>query len=107
MSKEFVITSENFEAEVLKSSVPVLLDFWADWCNPCRMIAPFIEQIADEYQGKLKVGKINVDEQNSLAAQHTIVSIPTLIVYKDGKPVHQQSGALPKNEIEALIKNYL
>ncbi|MDR2211697.1 MAG: thioredoxin [Spirochaetaceae bacterium] len=107
MSNEITITGDNFDAEVVKSSVPVLLDFWASWCNPCRMIAPFIEQIANEYQGRLKVGKVNVDEQGDLAAQHGIVSIPTLAVYKDGKPAYQQAGALPKHEIEALIKNYL
>jgi thioredoxin 1 len=107
MSKEIIITNENFDSEVIRSAVPVLLDFWASWCSPCRMIAPFIEQIAGEYDGRLKVGKINVDEQAELAAQHNIVSIPTLAVYKGGKAVFQQSGALPKPGIEELIKKYL
>jgi thioredoxin 1 len=107
MSKEIVITGDNFDAEVVKSNVPVLLDFWASWCKPCLMIAPFLEQIAEEYDGKLKVGKVNVDEQGGIAAQHNIVSIPTLAVYKDGALALQQPGALPKNDIENLFKSYL
>jgi thioredoxin 1 len=107
MSKEVTITNDNFDAEVVKSSVPVLLDFWAAWCAPCRMIAPFIEQIADEYDGKLKVGKVNVDEQGDLAARHNISSIPTLAVYKNGEVAFQQPGALPKGQLESLVKNYL
>ncbi|MDR0598643.1 MAG: thioredoxin [Treponema sp.] len=107
MSKELIITSDNFDAEVLHSSVPVLLDFWASWCGPCRMIAPFIEQIAGEYEGRLKVGKINVDEQGELAQRHNVTSIPTLAVYRNGQAVFQQSGALPKNGIEELIKHHL
>ncbi|MDR2552124.1 MAG: thioredoxin [Treponema sp.] len=107
MSKEITITVDNFDAEVINSSLPVLLDFWAPWCNPCRMIAPFIEQIADEYADKLKVGKVNVDEQEALAARHNIISIPTLAVYKNGGLILQQPGALPKNEIESFIAGYL
>ncbi|MCL1815930.1 MAG: thioredoxin [Treponema sp.] len=107
MSKEITVTGANFYAEVINASVPVLLDFWAPWCNPCRMIAPFIEQVAREYEDRLKVGKINVDEENELAQKHNVVSIPTLMVYKDGKPVFTQAGALPKNEIEKLVKKYL
>ncbi|MDR2661783.1 MAG: thioredoxin [Treponema sp.] len=107
MSKEITITNDNFDAEVVRSSVPVLLDFWASWCAPCRMIAPFIEQIAGEYDGRLKVGKVNVDEQGDLAARHNISSIPTLAVYKNGEIAFQQPGALPKAELEKLVKNYL
>jgi thioredoxin 1 len=107
MSKEITITGNNFDAEVINASVPVLLDFWAPWCGPCRMIAPFIEQIADKFDGKLKVGKINVDEENSLAMRHSVVSIPTLAIYKNGELVFTQSGAQPKNEIENLVKKYL
>jgi thioredoxin 1 len=107
MSKEVIITEENFDAEVVNSSVPVLLDFWASWCGPCKMIAPFVEQIADEYDGKLKVGKINVDEQGGLAQKHGITSIPTLAIYQNGAVAFQQAGALPKPEIEKLVKQYL
>jgi thioredoxin 1 len=107
MGKEITITKENFDSEVLNSTVPVLLDFWASWCIPCKMIAPFIEQIAEKYDGKLKVGKIDVDGQGELAGKHGISSIPTLAVYKDGKAVFQQSGALPRSDIEELIKQYL
>ena len=107
MSKELTITGANFDSEVVKASVHVLLDFWAAWCAPCRMISPFIEQIADEYDGKLKVGKINVDEENDLAIKHNVASIPTLAIYKNGALVSIQSGAMPKNQIESFIKGHL
>jgi thioredoxin 1 len=101
------ITGENFEAEVLKSPIPVLLDFWADWCGPCRMIAPFLEQLGAEYDGQIRIGKVNVDEQAELATRHNVVSIPTLIVYKNGSIVQRQVGAAQKSRIEALFKEFL
>jgi len=101
------ITIGNFQSEVLDSSVPVLLDFWATWCGPCKMIGPLIDQLADEYSGRLKVGKVNVDENGALAEQHGIVSIPTLILYKDGALAGQKTGAAPKNDIVALFKNLI
>ena len=101
------ITSDNFETEVIQSPLPVLVDFWAPWCGPCKMIGPLLDQIADEYSGQIKVGKINVDEENALAEQHGIVSIPTLLLYKDGTLAAQKSGAAPKHDIEALFKNFI
>jgi thioredoxin 1 len=104
VSSEITITGGNFETEVLQSTVPVLIDFWASWCGPCKMIAPLIDQIAGEYAGRIKVGKVNVDEENELAGQHGIASIPTLILYKDGRVVGKKIGAVPRHDIEALIK---
>jgi thioredoxin 1 len=101
------ITTDNFEVEVLQSQLPVLLDFWAPWCGPCKMLEPVIDQIAGEYADQLKVGKVNVDENNALADQHGIASIPTLILYKDGAMTGQKSGAVPKNDIVALFKDLI
>ena len=107
MSSSITITKENFEAEVLRSPIPVLLDFWASWCGPCKMIGPVIDQIAEEYAGQIKVGKVNVDEENALAEKHGIISVPTLIVYKDGTLAGQKAGAAPKHDIESLFKNLI
>lgn len=100
---EITITSENFEQEVLKSDLPVLIDFWATWCGPCMMLAPIIEEIAEEYQGKIKVGKINVDEQGPLAMQFGIQSIPTLLYFKGGKLVDTKIGYCTKAQIEQMF----
>jgi len=101
------ITTDNFQSEVLESPVPVLLDFWAPWCGPCKVISPVIDQIGEDYTGRLKVGKVNVDEYGTLAEQHGIASIPTLIIYKDGKLAAQKNGAAPRDGIEALFKNLI
>ena len=100
---EITITNENFEQEVLKSDIPVLVDFWAVWCGPCQMVGPILSEIAEENEGKIKVGKVNVDEQPDLARQFGIMSIPTMIVFKDGEKVNQLVGAVPKEEILALL----
>ena len=107
MSKCVEINGENFESEVMQSSTPVFLDFWAAWCGPCRMVGPIVEQLAEEYDGQLKVGKINVDEETDLATRHNIVSIPALVVYDKGEIVNQTVGALPKPNMEALFKELL
>ena len=101
---EITVTKANFEAEVLKSEVPVLLDFWAPWCGPCRMLSPVLTEIAEETPGSLKIGKINVDEEMELAMQFGVTSIPLLVVMKDGKIANKALGYMPKAKIEALFK---
>ncbi|MBT3275893.1 MAG: thioredoxin [Spirochaetales bacterium] len=101
------MTAENFEEEVLKSDVPVLADFWAEWCVPCKMIAPVLEEIAGEQAGKLKIAKVNVDEQGDLAAQFGIVSIPSLLLFKGDEVVNKQVGAGSKDMIVNIYKDYL
>lgn len=98
------ITSKNFEQEVAKSDVPVLLDFWASWCGPCQMVSPIVDEVADEVQGKAKVGKINVDEEQELAQAFNVMSIPTLVVINNGKLVNQAVGVRSKEEILDMIK---
>ncbi len=96
------ITKDNFQTEVMESRVPVLLDFWASWCGPCRMVSPVVDEIADETQN-IKVGKINVDEQRELAAAFNIMSIPTLVVLKGGKVTNQAIGVRPKQQILSMF----
>ena len=101
---EITITKDNFEAEVTGSDIPVLVDFWATWCGPCQMVAPIVAEIAAEYEGKVKVGKVNVDEQPELAIQFGVMSIPTLILFKNGEAADQIIGFRPKTDIEAMLK---
>ena len=101
---EITLTASNFEEEVLKSDIPVLVDFWATWCGPCRMIAPVIAEIAEENEGKVKVGKVNVDEEATLAERYRVSSIPTVMVFRGGKLCGTTVGARPKSVFENMLK---
>lgn len=103
MMAVITLTKENFEAEALKANVPVLVDFWASWCGPCRMVSPIVDEIAEELDGKVKVGKVNVDEQRELAGEYGIMSIPTLMVVKNGEIVNTAVGVRPKNAILSML----
>jgi len=104
---EVQVNDSNFEQEVLGANIPVLVDFWAPWCMPCNMVAPIVEEIANEYHGKLKVCKINVDEAPNTAANYGIMSIPTIALFKNGEAVDKVIGALPKAEVETIIKPHI
>lgn len=104
---EVKVNDSNFKQEVLESDIPALVDFWAEWCMPCHMVAPVVEEIAREYQGKLKVCKVNVDEAPNIASSYGIMSIPTLAIFKNGEAVDKILGAVPKNELEAAIKPHI
>ena len=101
---EIKLTDQNFEQEVLHADMPVLVDFWASWCGPCQMLAPVIAEIAEEYAGKVKVGKVNVDEQPNLANRYGIASIPTVMLFKNGEVVSTSLGYRPKDELETMLK---
>jgi thioredoxin 1 len=107
MGAEVIVTNGTFEEEVLKSDIPVLTDFWAEWCVPCKMVSPVLEQMADEYKGKIKVASINVDEEGELASNFNIVSIPTILLFHQGNVVKQQIGAVPRKILEEMIKEYV
>lgn len=104
---EVKVTKQNFEVEVLQSELPVLVDFWATWCGPCMMLAPHLEEVAEEYAGKIKVGKVNVDEEMALAQQYRIASIPTMILFKAGEPVTVEIGYKNKAQLKALLDRYI
>jgi len=105
--KAVEITGTNFQTEVLKSDKPVLLDFWAEWCGPCKMIAPVVEELAEEYDGKLKVGKVDVDSNQQTSMQYGVRSIPTLLIFKGGRVVDQLVGAVPKRILAEKITKHL
>ena len=98
---EITLTDENFEAEVLKSDLPILVDFWAEWCGPCKAIEPVLKQLADEYEGKVRIGKLNVDNYSQLAQQYSVSSIPNMKIFKNGQIIDEMIGVTPKEEIKA------
>ena len=101
------LTNKNFDQEVKDSKIPVLVDFWAPWCGPCRAVAPAVAALADEYDGKLKVCKVNIDEESDLAGTYGVMSIPTFMIFKDGKAVETFVGGLSKSQLAAKIRPYL
>jgi thioredoxin 1 len=107
MSKPVEIEEAKFEEAVLKAEMPVLVDFWAPWCGPCRMVAPVVEELAEDYDGQVAFVKINVDDSPKIASQYGIMSIPTLMIFKDGKPVSNIIGFRPKNELKKSLEEAL
>ncbi len=107
MAKETEITATNFETEVLKSQVPVVVDFWAEWCNPCKMIAPIMERLANEYGERLKVAKLNVDQHPDVAGRFGISGIPAILFFREGNLVHRVVGYQPQQALKDAIRNYL
>lgn len=102
-----IVTDDNFDKEVLQSDIPVLVDFWAEWCMPCKMVEPIVDQIAEEYSGKLKIGKVDVDSNPQISMKYGIRSIPTLLIFKNGQAVDQIIGAVPKKNILAKLLPHL
>ena len=96
-------SSDDFKSEVVESDAPVLVDFWAEWCGPCKVIAPLVEELANDYEGKIKFGKVNVDDHNMVASEYGVRSIPTLLIFKNGAVVNQIVGAVPKEKITAIL----
>lgn len=101
------LNEKNFDEEVLQSDIPVMVDFWAAWCGPCRMLAPVVEQLAEDFEGRVKVAKLNVDEAQSVAAKYRVASIPTIIFFKNGEIVNQLVGARPLEELQASLEELL
>jgi thioredoxin 1 len=107
MSSAIAVTDASFEQDVLKSDIPVLVDFWAPWCGPCRMVAPIVEEVAEQYEGKIKVFKLNTDENPTVAGQYGIRSIPTLMIFKDGQRVDVVVGAVPRTTLASTIERHI
>jgi thioredoxin 1 len=107
MADEVTVTSSNFDSEVVQSAVPVVADFWAEWCGPCKMIAPVLRELGTQYKDKIKIAKIDVDAEGELAQQFEIQSIPTILVFSKGKVVKKQVGAVPRQALEKMIKEVI
>ena len=107
MSKTIAVDEGNFEELVLQAKIPVLVDFWATWCGPCRMVAPVVEELAEEYDGRISFGKVDVDQNSKIASQYGIMSIPSLIIFKDGKPVSNIVGFRPKDQLKKNLDDVL
>lgn len=105
--KTFEVTEQNFQAEVLESTTPVLIDFWAEWCGPCKMIAPIVEEIATDYEGQIKVGKVDADVHQGILQRYGIMAIPTLLLFKDGEPVVRIQGFKPKPKLLSELEPHL
>lgn len=106
MGNYITLTDDTFDQEVLKSDKPVLVDFWAEWCMPCKMIAPIMEELAKDYDGQVKIAKLDIDENNQTASQYQVMSIPSLLLYKDGEVVERIVGVVPKEQIEGILDSY-
>lgn len=107
MGKPVEVTDDTFDQEVLKSDKPVLVDFWAEWCGPCRMVSPIVEELAEEYDGKAKFAKVDVDENADISMEYNIRSIPSLLLFKDGEVVDQVVGAVPKSQLKKKLDDQL
>ena len=107
LGNAITLTDDSFQSEVIESSVPVLVDFWAIWCGPCRVVAPIVDELAEEYDGRVKVGKVDVDSEQKIAADFGIRSIPTLLIFKDGKQADEIVGAVPKNDLVKKLESVL
>ena len=107
MSKTIELTDSNFDEEISSREVPILVDYWAEWCGPCKMVGPILEELANDFEGKLGVGKVDVDTNKDSAAKQKVMSIPTLVLFKNGQPVDQRVGALTKNQLEEFINQYI
>lgn len=104
---EYKFTDAEFAAEVLRSEIPVLVDFYAEWCGPCKMMAPIVKELADKYDGKIKIGKLNVDENPAAAAQYKVMSVPTFLLFQNGEKINALMGAVSRNELEAMLQQAL
>jgi thioredoxin 1 len=107
MSAALAVTDKNFQQEVLESEIPVLVDFWAPWCGPCRMLEPIVNEIAEQYEGQVKVVKLNTDENSEIATKYAIRSIPTLMIFKGGQKVDMVVGAVPKTTVATTLEKYI